>query len=280
MDGNGYTPSEDDLLEKLKKQMSDNNPWPERFAKLARAIARAKGSQPPVEREPGCTDVRPLVELYVSDEMEGRDVRCEHPLIWQHLQDCLGCREEYELLYDVLTREKRGQLAVPEMPASWHLPFQQTRERGSPWTVDLARGKQFFRLTFALASWYIEGLLSPNRLAVARERDVESYPEEFTLLSDLLEVDGDKLAVDAVAMRNPDQSGTYRVRVSIACTGDLPDNLSVIITWDGERWEAPVDERGQACFDAIPLAEWASTQTTGVQVRIQIRQTPDSPDGD
>lgn len=100
------------------------------------------------------------------------------------------------------------------------------------------------------------------------------YPEEpILLLSDIIQVGDDELAVEAMARKGVEQPDFFRVELTIASTGDLPDNLVATLKWDGQECTSPVDKEGQAHFTDIPLGKFISPVGEEVsQVSIEVRQ--------
>ena len=73
---------------------------------------------PPAKLDAECESVQMNLDLFVSDELDGVDVRVRHPRIWQHLQVCGDCRAAHDSLFDMLSAEAQGALAVlPPRPA-------------------------------------------------------------------------------------------------------------------------------------------------------------------
>lgn len=68
----------------------------ETLKNLVRSIAATR----PVEI--GCETCLDQLEIFVEQELEGKDAAQALPLIKQHLDGCTGCGEEYEALLDAL----------------------------------------------------------------------------------------------------------------------------------------------------------------------------------
>ena len=64
-----------------------------RYRKLAHQIAAIE-----MERQAECQHTRDLLESYVEAELSCEDARALYPRVWDHLQDCPRCREQYEQL--------------------------------------------------------------------------------------------------------------------------------------------------------------------------------------
>ena len=58
--------------------------------------------------EISCTECSELVSRFIELEISGRDVAAEMPQVKQHLSQCRACREEYEVLRDLIHLEDQG----------------------------------------------------------------------------------------------------------------------------------------------------------------------------
>ena len=59
-----------------------------------------------------CDAVIAQLDLFVHDELRGVDVCARHPRAWQHLQVCVDCRAEHDMLLELLLAEARAELAA------------------------------------------------------------------------------------------------------------------------------------------------------------------------
>jgi hypothetical protein len=263
------------LIEELKRRVSSRRPWPERFGRLCRAIV-AKSFTKPTSEEIDCDECSAILELFVSDELEEGDARHRYPLIQRHLDRCPRCSEEHSLLYDILLKERKGQLEVPAMPPTLPLSFLRPRPVEAPWTVHIRREEGHpLRLSFILARSYLQSLFTAPSPSPLRGVDM-GYPEEpILLLSDIIQIGDDELAVEVMARRNVEEPDFFQVELTIVSTGDLPDNLMVILKWDGQECTSPVNEGGQAHFTGIPLGKCispAGEQVNEVSIEIEQRE--------
>ena len=97
------------------------------------------------------------LDLFVSDELDGVDVRLRHPRMWQHLQLCADCRADHDRLLGMLAAEIEGRLpALPPRPA----PLQQHAE---PWRLEIVptAGRSRPVLQFIFAPAYLRQSLRP-----------------------------------------------------------------------------------------------------------------------
>ena len=61
------------------------------------------------EEEISCTECFDLVSRFVELESSGGDVASELPQVKQHLDQCLACRDEYEIVRDLARLEEEIQ---------------------------------------------------------------------------------------------------------------------------------------------------------------------------
>lgn len=54
------------------------------------------------EEEASCGEVYSRLDEYVESQVHGKDAARLMPLVWEHLDMCSECCEEYEALIDVL----------------------------------------------------------------------------------------------------------------------------------------------------------------------------------
>jgi len=69
---------------------------PEDLRMLAQVLARTH------EDELGCDECFELLDRFVETELAGLDAAAAMPLVEDHLRKCGDCREEFELLLEVL----------------------------------------------------------------------------------------------------------------------------------------------------------------------------------
>jgi len=102
------------VLQELRHRLLEPGPWPQRFRRLAEAIAQAPILRVGSVQELSCEECEGLLDLYVDGELQGCPVQQVYPLIWRHLGICPHCREAHDLLADILDLERRGELpAIP-----------------------------------------------------------------------------------------------------------------------------------------------------------------------
>ena len=63
--------------------------------------------------EISCTECFDLVSGFVEIQVAGQDAAAASAPVKQHLDQCRACREEYEVLHDLIRRENQGDM--PEL---------------------------------------------------------------------------------------------------------------------------------------------------------------------
>ena len=81
-------------------------------APLRRFLQRIADTQ---DEEISCTDCFDALSAAVDLEMAGTAVSRALPRLWQHLQQCAVCREEYETLRDLVRLEADGRPPASEL---------------------------------------------------------------------------------------------------------------------------------------------------------------------
>jgi len=187
------------LWEENEREEADQRPVPEpppldlieikRLSRLLRDLLQAGAEAADVIL---CEDCMNQLDLFVSDELNGLDVRQQHPNLWAHLQMCESCRQEYEQLRDLLTRERQGDLESPppfELP---RLPFLAPQPVTLPWysVVDRSGEGAHLSLQFPFAPAYLQHSLMADWPTSARRGLAEATPEPILLLADVVESRG------------------------------------------------------------------------------------------
>jgi hypothetical protein len=81
-------------------------------APLRRFLQRIAETQ---DEEISCTDCFEALSPAVDLEMAGTAVSRALPPLWQHLQQCAVCREEYEILRDLVRLEADGRRPTSDL---------------------------------------------------------------------------------------------------------------------------------------------------------------------
>lgn len=261
--------------------------WAQRFRRLAEAIAEApmrrQGSEQALRQDSAqglsCQECEELLDLYVDEELQGRDpstgsgqapstgsgraVQQMYPLVWQHLRTCSRCRQAHDLLADTLSLERRGELPVSPHRIAPRLPFLQPQSPDTAWTTRLRSridGAPFgLSLTFNLS--YLQSLLSgrgisrPSPLSPLPARADKPVAPSATLLllSDLIPMGDQTLAVEVTADRDIETPDRLRLRAAIASSTSLPQGLCATLNWAGQTRSGAIDARGQIDFGEVSL---------------------------
>jgi len=238
---------ESPFVQELRRHLSEPGPWARRFRQLAQAVA-------------GCSDLRceeceDVLDLYVDDELAGRDVRRLHPLVWRHLRTCDRCRQTHDLLADTLSRERAGELLpVPRLEAP-RLSFLQPHPPDAPWITRLRSriAGAPFGLSFSFNLPYLRTLLSPPFPVAARAEEPFLPLATHLLLSDTVPVGEGTVAVEVTATRRPDRPDHLHLRAIITGSAPLPQNLWARLIWDDQTRSGPVDPQGGVDFGQVSL---------------------------
>jgi hypothetical protein len=216
----------------------------------------------PASLPESCAAVLTSLDLYVSDELEGVDVRARHPAFWAHLQGCSECRAEYLELRDLLQAESDGAVAA-FAAGGLESPSQ------SPGPVDVWRlaiepiaGRREPALQFIFAPVYLRQSLRGDSgayraRAVPRSRVYESplsgeddREGGVLLLSYLGDTPGGEMIVTLRAQ--PEEAGELALLL-LQVVGDFSLRLAQLM-WAGQRWQAEIGPDGYARLGPVPLA--------------------------
>ncbi|MBM4464810.1 MAG: hypothetical protein FJ014_04460 [Chloroflexi bacterium] len=236
------------LIRELRRRLSEPGPWARRFRRLAEAVAGSPGLS--------CEECDDVLDLYVDDELGGRDVRRLHPLVWQHLRACTGCRQAHDLLADTLSRERAGELPPVPCLGAPRLSFLQAHPPDAPWITRLRPriGGAPFGLTFSFNLPYLRTLLSPPIPVAARAEDPLSPSASHLLLSDTVPVGEGTVAVQVTATRRPERPDCLHLRAIITASTPLPQNLRARLIWDDQARFGLVGPQGGVDFGQVSLA--------------------------
>jgi hypothetical protein len=194
-----------------------------------------------------CATVRGKLDLYVSDELDGLDVRARHPALWQHLQTCTACRQEHDSLLDLLAAEARGELTpLPARPPAVRAPAEL------PWRVVFnPSDKPRPELLFVFAPAYLSQSLRPAATA-AGLRVAEQHPTWDTLLVSYLgETPAGEVMVQVYA--RPDASDPASCLLTIVAVAE-PMPRAVSLSWGEQTLETVLSPDGNGQLGPVPLA--------------------------
>jgi hypothetical protein len=202
--------------------------------------------------EQECAVMQMNLDLFVSDELDGADVRLRHPHLWRHLQVCETCREDHDRLLDMLSAEAEGRLAqLPPRPA---VPLVG---RVEPWRVEIvpAPGRERPTLQFVFAPSYLRQSLRPA--AVAGVRGASDLPADRLLLSYLAAPAEDEVMVQLYAHPDARRPGAGDLTFSLIAAAE-PMPTSAELTWGERTWTVALGPDGDATIGPVPAADLPS----------------------
>ena len=94
------------------------------LSKLVRAIAETN------PEELGCDECLERVDIFVEEELSGKNAAEAMPLVQDHLDKCGDCREEFEALLAALRATEGSPLARGDLPEAARRLWRRLR-RGS-----------------------------------------------------------------------------------------------------------------------------------------------------
>lgn len=251
------------LLAKLRRQLAAAGPWAHRFRQLAEAIAEAEDVEPvPLGQSQNaqglgldCEECEGLLDIYVDDELAGRNVQHLYPRVWQHFQTCTRCQRAHGLIADTLNQEREGKLIpIPHLEAP-RLSFLRSYSTDAPWITRLRPRLSGapFGLVFSFNLAYLRTLLAPPVFVAARTEEPLPTPTTRLLLADTISIDRQTLVVEVTAIHRPENHEHMDLRALISGSGPLPENLWARLTWADQIRLAPVDVQGQVDFGEVSL---------------------------
>jgi hypothetical protein len=248
---------ENPLLQELRRCLSEPGPWARRFRRLAEAVA---GSP-----DLSCQECEDILDLYVDDELWGRDVRRLYPLVWHHLRTCGCCRQAHDLLVDTLSRERAGKLSPVLSLGAPRLSFLQPHPPDAPWITRLRSriAGAPFGLTFSFNLPYLQTLLSRPLPVAARAEEPFLPSVAHLLLSDTVPMGEETVAVEVMGTRHPERPHCLHLQAIITGSAPLPENLWARLIWDDQTRSGPVDLQGHVDFGEVSLTTLQEALETG-----------------
>jgi len=231
--------------------------WDRETAAL-RAVLEDLASPAPSPRAEECEAFQMHLDLFVSDELDGVDVRLRHPQMWRHLQLCAECREDHDRLFGMLAAEIEGRL-----PARPPRPGAPPPLREAPWRLEVvpAPGRPRPVLQFIFAPAYLRQSLRP--VAAAGLRAADQPLSDRLLLSYLGAPAEAEVMVQLYAQpAAPDlQVGrTERVTLALVAAGE-PMPTAAELTWGSRTWAVALGQDGDAFIGPVPVAELADDRS-------------------
>lgn len=234
-------PISNPLIEQLRRDMQTPGPWARRFRALAEAIVNAGE----LKTRLTCREVQEVLDVYLSDELKGHDVRLAYPEVWQHIQTCANCQYEHDTLLDALSERDRED--VPDFtPVPRPLSFLQPKDDHARWISSLTSrlAGASFGLHILLNPDFLRkklGFGSPLQTAGTRRSEIpEISSEPRALLIDHMPFDGQRLTAEIAVARAENQTDLLTLLATLTGNAPLPDHLWIRLTWAGQSYTAPV----------------------------------------
>lgn len=265
---NEKAPSSAELLRQISTQMSEAAPWSERFGKLARSIAEV-GNPESQTSLITCRQSQENLELLVTGEIAGLDVRQRYSTLIAHLAECRNCQIAYSLLRGILRAEREERLMpVPtSLPVSSHLPLSGKR---APWRRQSGQSPSPFPLTFHIAREFISMALRGPQLAFVRGEVAEEEERETLLLADMLPTEQGDLVAEVTIHQRVDQVDAIDLKIQLASDWILPDGLWVNLSWAGIQCSEPVTSDGKVSFHNLPLSSLTEQESDKVKADLTL----------
>ncbi|MDH7487114.1 MAG: hypothetical protein QHJ81_12665 [Anaerolineae bacterium] len=200
-----------------------------------------------------CADCMSRLDLFVSDELDGLDVRRLHPELWEHLQACERCREEYDHLRTLVILEQEGGLLPPPPTELPRLPFLAPEPAPPPWRVEQSEQGDHLSLHFFFAPVYLQYSLIIDYPVPAHRGIALAGPTPILLLTDIIEVHDQQVVVIATARRSSEDTQTFDLDVAMVTELALAEAPTVILRWGDREYHAALDASGQTQFAGLPL---------------------------
>ena len=74
-DAKPHGPGESHVVQELRRRLAEPGPWPQRFRRLAEAIAATPIPRQDATPVPSCWHCEGLLDLCVDDDLQGRDLQ-------------------------------------------------------------------------------------------------------------------------------------------------------------------------------------------------------------
>jgi hypothetical protein len=217
--------------------------------------------------------------LFSVESLNGQTAGALSRRVWAHLKDCVRCRQSYGLLLDTLVQESAGQLTAIQRPADPPLSFLCRPNDETPWVARLRSQLvgSSFGLTISFSLSYLRTLLAPPRLLVRAGYTPTASPTTYLLLSDLITIGEQPLAVEVTATRESQRPDWFTIQSVLTGPEALFVNVRAKLTWAGETYLAPVDANGTVSFGEVPLQALRS-ESHDFRIAFEVREPVDAAD--
>lgn len=217
-----------------------------------------------------CEECQAVLDVYISDEMDGRDVQREYPLVYQHLQTCADCSALYAEVKQALSE---GLDAVAQ-PAAETLRARLSFLRlptEMPWLVrPLSRlSGRLEGVMFVLSQAHVQATLRPAGSGVRYEQDLPASLEPNLLLLDTVMLGQERLTVEITATAAAGRADHLVIRGQISSPMGVEPGLRATLRWLGQTQEAAVASDGAVEFgEVLARAEDLASDQAGLQIAL------------
>ncbi len=206
------------------------------------------------ERDARCRATADKLDLYVSDELDGIDVKLRHPSVWEHLKGCGSCRREYDSLLELLVAEMASEL--PELPEG-HEALSANESMLEPWRVTIrsASGSDAGNLVFVFSPAYLEQSLFPASRSASSYRG-SAQPVSGTAL--LASFDSDTplgeviIDVEAIPVSDDPWQRILQITAKTECSPTAAE-----LHWGDRTWRGTFDRDGMISLGPVSLGALA-----------------------
>lgn len=228
--------------------------WDRETAAL-RALLRDLAQPSSQPRAEECEVFLANLDLFVSDELDGVDVRQRHARAWRHLQQCPDCREEHDRLFALLAAEMAGRL--PTLPPRRAAPAATPDE---PWRLEVAPALDRARptLQFIFAPAYLRQSLRSAGMGGVRAAD--GPPADRLLLSYLGAPAGGEVMVQLYARSEP-EAPADALRLALIAAGE-PMPTAAELTWGGRSRAVALGPDGEALIGPVSASDLLEERST------------------
>ena len=260
------------LLDHLRSTTRQPEQLPKRFRRLYAAIESERFDEIDLE----CEVVQNLLDIYVAEELEGREVRQSYPDVWQHLQTCSNCQPDYEALIDAL-RHVDQEIVKPVMV----LPSKSTEP--APWLkrVHARMAEVVWSLELVLDSDYLREKLWPSTLQPQTRSDEASNlsNDRRLLLMERAPLGDQQVIVEVKASQIIADDDRLTLYLEVTASSSLPAHLVSQVSIAGQLHTAPFNADGHAVIEGISLAELRETLRSyqhSFKIVIEVRAADDA----
>ncbi|HLF26282.1 MAG TPA: hypothetical protein VJG32_08095 [Anaerolineae bacterium] len=210
-----------------------------------------------------CEECQSVLDVYVDEELSGAEVRQQYFAVWQHIQTCANCREDHELLYQILRHERDEDSAPTLTFPTRALTFLQVGGDAARWISRIRSrlaGDPFglhitFNLDYLKSRLGLQPGLNPVR--VFRSAESVSAPDSPFLIEDV-PFEEQRLNIEITAIPDAEHPDWVTLQALLTGSGTLPDHLWAKLTWAGQTYSTPVNRvspsEGEARIKEVSLA--------------------------